>query len=367
MSDVPSRRGYLDILRGLAVLIMIEAHLLDSWMRAPDRLTREFGQAMILGGFGAPLFLFLAGVAVPLSAGSKLRKTSSIDAASRAVARRGLEIFGLAFLFRLQAWVLGWSSPATLLRVDVLNIMGPSIMAAAAIWGAARAASGRIAAFAAAMLACTLLAPIVRTISILSPLPDPIEAYLRPAGGMSLFTFFPWAGFVFAGAIAGVVLDSVRTRRAERITNAAFGLGGAAMAIAAYQLSFLPTWYPQSSFWTTSPAFFFLRLGIMVAAIGLVYAWEQRPGGAAKWSPLKQLGRTSLFIYWIHVEMVYGLVSLPLHKQLSWTQSWIALAIFCAFMLCCSMLKDWFVAKWTNYGPTAARDAMSATLSSRGL
>ena len=86
------------------------------------------------------------------------------------------------------------------------------------------------------------------------------------------------------------------------------------------------------------------------------YVWEQRPGGAAKWSPLQQLGRTSLFIYWIHVEMVYGLISLPLHKALSWTQSWIALVIFCVFMLVCSMLKDRCVAKWTNHRPTASRD-----------
>ena len=100
---------------------------------------------MILGGFGAPLFLFLAGVAVPLSAGSKLRRTGDVEAASRAVVRRGLEIFGLAFLFRIQAWVLGWSSPRWLLKVDILNIMGPSIMAAAAIWGAVQHARGPLA------------------------------------------------------------------------------------------------------------------------------------------------------------------------------------------------------------------------------
>src|SRR5512134_1811164 len=130
MSDTRSRRGYLDLLRGLAVLIMIEAHVLDSWTRFPDRQTRQFAYAMILGGFGAPLFLFLAGVAVPLSAGSKLRRTGDAHAASRAVVRRGLEVFGLAFLFRIQAWVLGWSSPRLILKVDILNIMGPSIMAA---------------------------------------------------------------------------------------------------------------------------------------------------------------------------------------------------------------------------------------------
>ncbi len=353
MSDVPTRRGYLDWLRGLAVIIMIEAHVLDSWTRYPDRQTKEFAQAMILGGFGAPLFLFLAGLAVPLSAGSKLRRSGSVEQSSRAVARRGLEIFGLAFLFRIQAWVLGWSSPETLLRVDILNIMGPSIMAAAAIWGAVRSTSSRLFAFAAATLALTLSTPIVRTISILAPLPDPIEAYLRPIGTMSNFVFFPWAGFVFAGAMVGVMLDGIKDVRAERRINLALGLGGAIIAVVAYQLSFLPSLYPQSHFWTTSPAFFFLRLGIMTSAIGVAFAWEQRPGGATRWSPLKQLGRTSLFIYWIHVEMVYGLISLPLHKQLSWAQSWIALAIFCVFMLLCSVLKNRLVARWRNYSSSA--------------
>jgi len=48
--------------------------------------------------------------------GVSMRATANDQAAaSRAVVRRGLEIFGLAFLFRVQAWVLGWSSPRTLL------------------------------------------------------------------------------------------------------------------------------------------------------------------------------------------------------------------------------------------------------------
>ena len=94
-------------MRGLAVLIMIEAHLLDSWTGLPDRESPAFVRAIILGGMGAPLFLFLAGVSVVLSASSKARR-STAAAASRAVTRRGLEIFGLAFLFRLQAVLASW-------------------------------------------------------------------------------------------------------------------------------------------------------------------------------------------------------------------------------------------------------------------
>jgi uncharacterized membrane protein len=349
MSDGPSRRTYLDVLRGLAVLIMIEAHVLDSWTRDPDRQTRQFADAIIVGGFGAPLFLFLAGIAVPLSAGSKFRRTGDVRAASGAVVRRGLEIFGLALVFRIQSWIFGRYPAWFMVRVDILNIMGPSIMAAAALWGAIRTVRGRFVAFAAATVAAVLLAPIIQNLALLSPLPDPIEAYLRPLPGISNFVVFPWVGFLFAGVIVGLVLDSIRTRKEELGANLAFTLIGTAIALGAHTLSFLPTLYQQSYYWTTSPAFFFVRLGIMTAAIGLAYAWELRPGHH-RWSPLQQLGRTSLFIYWIHVEMVYGGLSRPLRERLSWAQVWVALALFCLFMLGCSILKDRIVGRWKAQG-----------------
>lgn len=354
MSTAPSRRGYLDWLRGLAVLIMIEAHLLDSWTRVPDRQTREFAYAMIVGGFGAPLFLFLAGVAVALSAAAKLRKSGDRAAAVRAVARRGAEIYGLSLLFRVQAWILGWSAPRTLLKVDILNIMGPSVALTAWLWGVPRSLAGRLLCFAVATFLIVALTPVVRVLPWIALLPDPLEAYVRPTGGLSNFVVFPWTAFVLAGAIVGTILDATRTAAAERRANLAMLAAGVAAAWGAYRLSFLPSpfqsWYPQSFFWTTSPAFFFLRLGLMTAAVGGAYVWEQRRRGAAAWSPLRQLGRSSLFVYWIHVEMVYGLISLTLHKSLSWLQAWLALVLFWIFMLLCSMAKDAVVGWWRNRG-----------------
>jgi uncharacterized membrane protein len=341
-----SRRGYLDWLRGVAVLIMIEAHLLDSWTGGPDRETRVFALAMILGGMGAPLFLFLAGVSDPLSAASKLRRTGNVRAASAGVVRRGFEVFGLAFLFRMQAWVLGWSSPRALLKVDILNIMGPSIAAAGGLWGLARSTRGRVAVFVAATVGLVFFTPIIRNAQIGS-LPDPIEAYIRPIPYLTNFVFFPWAAFVFAGAIAGVLLEQSppggESRLLVRLTAA-----GLAVAVLSYGLSYAPTPYPSSNFWTTSPAYFFIRAGILTAAIGVAHAWHSRPGGAFKWSPLSQLGRTSLFIYWIHVEMVYGLISLPLHKALTLRQALVAYALFSGFMLACSLAKDRLVARWNE-------------------
>ena len=83
LGQLSVRRGYLDWLRGSPSLIMIEAHIVDSWTRLDDRGPSVYGWSMILGGFGAPLFLFLAGVAV-----SRCRPDRSCAAAEARPLRR---------------------------------------------------------------------------------------------------------------------------------------------------------------------------------------------------------------------------------------------------------------------------------------
>jgi uncharacterized membrane protein len=123
------RRGYLDWLRGIGVLIMIEGHTLDSWTRPGDRGRDGYRWGILVAGFGAPLFLFLAGAALALAAGSRMRKGAGASEVSRAALQRGLWIFALAFLFRLQSWAIsGGPVPRALLRVDILNVMGVSMV-----------------------------------------------------------------------------------------------------------------------------------------------------------------------------------------------------------------------------------------------
>src|SRR5260221_12692867 len=91
----PGRRTYLDVLRGVAVLVMIEAHVIDSWTRVADRRSRAFGESLILGGVGAPPFLFLAGGAVARAAGTKTRPPGDPCAAAQGWARTGVQVFSL--------------------------------------------------------------------------------------------------------------------------------------------------------------------------------------------------------------------------------------------------------------------------------
>jgi uncharacterized membrane protein len=339
----PVRHAYLDWVRGVAVLVMVEAHVFDSWTRVDDRTRPLFGFAMMLGGFGAPLFLFLAGIAVALSAESKFRKTGDFAGSWVAAEKRGWHVFGLAFLFRLQSYILsGGFSAVSLLKVDILNVMGPAIALTAITGRLATRKEARATLFVAAAVAISMLTPIVRLSSLLDWLPDPIEWYFRPTPGRTNFTLFPWAGFVFAGAAVGEAIDGLKTAdrvRRLQLTLAVLGLG---IAFLAYEASFRPTIYAKSEFWTSSPTYFFLRVGLLTALLPLGYAWEHMPWRhkLSSWSPLAELGKASLFVYWIHVEMVYGFFSRPIRRGLSVEQGVVAYVLFTVFLLGLVRLKN---------------------------
>ena len=341
------RRGYIDWLRGISVVIMIEAHTLDAWTRLDARHNSAYGWAMIVGGFAAPGFMFLAGIALALAAGSRLRRGKTADEAAALARRRGLQVFGLAFLFRLQSWVISGGDPVqALLKVDILNIMGLAMFGAALLWGIGRGRWDRFAWMAAATVAIAMVTPLVRATPLLAPLPDPIEWYFRPIPGRGTFTLFPWAGFLVAGVAVGLWLDAARTPDAERRLNLILAAVGATLAASGYAASFLPAIYREASFWTTSPTFFFLRLGILVLALPVAYAWNEAWSGR---SVLQEFGRASLFVYWIHVELAYGVLSGPIHKSLTLAQAFTAYALFTIALFGAAKLKDQIV-DWWNTG-----------------
>lgn len=335
-----TRRTYLDWLRGVAVLVMVEAHIFDAWTAPADRATPAYRLAILIGGFGAPAFLFLAGIALTLAMGERLRRGATQADALRQARRRGWQIFGLAFLFRLQSWAIsGGQLPWVLLKVDILNILGLSMVAAAVVWGAAGTRTRRIVAFAAIAAALAAAGPFVRSTLLLSPLPDPLEWYFRPWQGRSTFTLCPWPAFLFAGAAVGEWLEAARTVRDERYAIGYMGAAGLALVLAGYASLFFPPVYDHASLWTIAPSFVFVRMGILMAALPLAYGWMVwRPAG----SFLEEFGVSSLFVYWIHVEMVYGILTLGLHRRLTLEQVSGAYVAFCVLLFGLVRLKNWF-------------------------
>jgi uncharacterized membrane protein len=335
-----TRRGYLDWLRGVAVLIMVEVHLLDAWVRVIDRPERPYRWAMIVGGYSAPLFLFLAGVAMALAIGSRLRKGLTASEVASLARRRGWQIFGLAFLFRLQSFIIsGGPFPQSLLKVDILNVMGLSMVLAAVLWGMASRSALRVVSLIAVAMVFVFITPIVRTPSFVNSLWYPIEWYFRAIPGSGAFTLFPWVAFVLVGMALGVWLDHTREADEERRAIRVMAIAGPLVALLGYAATLLPPVYAGTTFWTGSPTYFFVRLGILITAIPIAYAWSSRVRG---WSPLREFGVSSLFVYWIHVEMVYGVASFWLHKALTFQQAAAAYVVFVVFLYALVKWKDRF-------------------------
>lgn len=332
-----NRRSYLDLLRGVAVVIMVEAHVVDSWTREADRQGSGYFNAIFVAGLAAPLFMFLAGLMLTMMACGR-EEPSGHAGAARLAARRGWQVFGLAFLFRLQLQLTGWGPLVNLLKVDILNVMGLSMVIAAYVWRAGRSRAARLWLFALATAVFAMATPVVRETAWLEPLPDPVEWYLRPTPNHAGFTLFPWAGFLFAGAIVGELIHAARTEAAEWRLQAGLAVAAVAGVVLAYLASLLPSIYAVSTFWNSSPTFFFIRLGIVTALVPLSRIAPRAPA-------LETLGRSSLFVYWIHVEMVYGLMATPIKRSLPLGGALVATLLLSVLLYGLVLLKDRVMAR----------------------
>jgi uncharacterized membrane protein len=418
---------------------MFQTHCYDAWLGGNARDSRFAMWSHLGGTFPAPLFLFLAGISVALIVDRMLQKGASPSQVGKKVIFRGAEILGLGFLFRLQEYAIswGWAPWSDLFRVDVLNVIGISIMLMGASgWivllrskvmshasegrhsisplpssvesadggtkgtlaaqrrdlssparecgegeaGAAESASadgtssvrasstspvqslapqgrpslaqarpeasrrdvspgttakgaaspGRttespyslvIAASISATIVISSLTPLLWTTWRPRFLPWELESYINGVHNLGtpqpwLFPIFPWTGFAFAGLAMGFVLTS-SFRKTGGWLFLFTGIFGLALVYAA-KLADSLRWqiYPVYDYWHTSPAFFATRVGLLLMLLFAAYVWCRWGLGQIGFSPLVQLGKTSLLVYWVHIELVYGRFHiLPPHSQ----------------------------------------------------
>jgi uncharacterized membrane protein len=317
---------------------MVGAHVTDSWTDETDRYADRYVTVDFVNGLGAPMFLLLAGLALAMAAESRARLNGPLLAA-QSVHRRGWQVFGLAFLFRLQANLLGLGPLVNLLKVDILNVMGLGMVVAAWIWRTARTRQGRVAVYAIATAAVAALTPIVRSVEAVGVLPDPIEWYVRSPPDPAGFTLFPWVGFLTGGALIGELIDAARTPAAERRLHSRLTAAAVVAVVVGYAASFLPSIYSGPVSWSGSPAFFVIRLGIIAAVVSLAWAV------GLTWGPLVTMGRSSLFVYWVHVEMVYGPVADSIKRTLPLELSIAAALVLSSFLYGLVLLKNAVIAR----------------------
>lgn len=374
-AQATTRHDFIDALRGVAVVFMLWMHTGDGWLQPALRQGPGWDLVRVFGGLAAPLFLLLAGVSLGLGWRDDRRVMRSAMA-------RGLQIVVLGYGLRVQMWMLDgagyrfghhWLASLPLVlgyalayvglsrwaaggrpgrwlvaaapciglgvvlvsqwipsrfigvfRVDVLQAIGASVALLALYAHRVRGHTGAVLALGCAVLALT---PWMRS-WVPGPLPAPVAGYLAywypgpgrvPAG---MFPLFPWLAYPCFGLALGRHWGRAGPRAAAD-SAVALCAPGALLALLTCE-AFAPVKGVLDD-WPVllQPARVAYRVGICVALASLAVLLS-RPASPVR-KPLSWLGRASLMVYWVHLELAFGMFGRPLVRQLdfaAWAIAW---------------------------------------------
>jgi uncharacterized membrane protein len=342
-------------MRGLACLLMFQTHCYDSWLGGAARQSKFMGWSQLGGTLPAPLFLFLAGVSFALVTDKMRRKGASANQIAATTIRRGAEIFALGLLFRVQEFVLGqpWAPWTDLLRVDILNTIGVSMMLMGVVCRFARTRAANTILAAAVAIGIAMATPPLWTTWRPHWLPWNLESYINgdhtyPVPQPWLFPIFPWTAFAFAGLAVGFLLFSEWATNNLAKATSLFGIAGVGVFYLSSWLDASPVrLYAVYDYWHTSPNFLMARVGILLMIIFLSYAWCRWGLGQVGFSPLIQIGQTSLLVYWVHIEFVYGRFSILAKRAQTIPMATLGLLIIFTAMVLLSLART----RWKGHGP----------------
>jgi uncharacterized membrane protein len=301
LSDPSTRLGYLDWTRGVAALIMLQGHVFHSFTRMELRSQGPYIFSQFLGGLAPAIFLFLTGVTMAFRMDSDERRGLTPGARVLSALRRARYLLVLAFLFRLQLWVFSLPGPwSAVMKVDILNCMAlaGTVFAVMAIFRTQE----RVRLCVALGLAVAAASPLASQLDW-SGVPSLIKNYIAP--DYLYFSFFPWAAFFAFGLSAGSVIRLLRDDQMDRAMQWAALLGGGLIVGGRYFSEIPYSMYPKSEFWLDGPELTLIKLGVVLWILPFAFLWT-RYAASTGWSAIRQLGTTSLLVYWVHIELVYG-------------------------------------------------------------
>lgn len=313
MAEAKQRYLFIDLLRFVAAFFMIEGHVVDALLSAQLKAGSLFRLHDFFHGFVAPAFLFASGVAYGASTMKRWEEHVTWGKRPRRRVLRFLGLLAIGYALHLPFFSLSktWNeaSPGqikSLLQSDVLQCIAVTLLLLQLSiliakkkkvfeWSVALAAAGVI-----------VVAPLMWSGRFSGYFPTAIVAYLSPETG-SWFPLFPWCAYILCGTLFGCVLANAGGVAGSAGVMWKYALLNAATLALAWAVMYLPfDLYPAHDFWKSNPSMFFVRLSAVGIVTSLIFLVER----LVKTIPSLPLvmGRESLFIYVVHLLIVYGSV-----------------------------------------------------------
>lgn len=306
------RLSYLDFLRGIASLWMIEVHVVDICLA--DTLKQGFFYDMlnISNGFVAVCFIFCAGAGFQLASDKKRDVYLQFSKPLWTYLRRLGLILLIGYWLNLHAFSLqrtlqsNYEEWLQIFKYDVLhNIVYSSLLALIILFSIPNR-NARVGIYITLAIVFFFATPFIWGLDTVHTLPLFFSTWFakQPIGKFPMFHF---GGYFFAGAAITAIFVQIK----DKVRFANIGL------IVSIVLPFILFGLKYSSFdfpghddwWHASPGHALYRTSVVMAVMFLLYKIQQRIDGTKFGDVLILAGQESLFFYVFHLMLVYGTIA----------------------------------------------------------
>jgi uncharacterized membrane protein len=357
MTDRSDRLLFIDLIRGFAVILMVIGHGVDSVLNPEARISGWFQAYDFVRGFTAPIFLFVSGLVFSVATEKRWDAYTSYSPELRKrLLRIGLLLvvgYALHMPFFSLERVLNATTreeTAALFQADVLHCVAGSLIILHGLILLLRTRNHYAMALMILVPLVAILTPLVSLEDFSTSLSPALTPYVNRQQ-LSLFPLFPFAGFLFAGALVGHFFLKAREQNMDKKFMVHLGFMGAVCAALAVGADLLP-WsvFPTHDFWKSSPVFFLVRLAVTVEIIVLFRLLSGIPELLRE--HLTLLGQSSLLVYTTHIMIAYGSTVNPGLAQIVGHSLPGTLALLTALLLLGAMVmlvRTWTLARTRHY------------------
>jgi uncharacterized membrane protein len=343
------RIDYIDYLRGWAVIFMIFWHSIDALLSVTYKHSFIFSIAQFMGGLVAPSFLFTAGAAFSIILFKRRGDLLSFSAPARKQLRRILQILIIAYLlhFPFNMFVklkfeMTYEQYLNFIKIDVLHVIALGLFLMQVIFLLVRKEIRLYYILIISSLCFVIFTPSIYQMDFSRVLPVEVATFINKKY-YSLFPVFPWMAYLFLGSIVmSLILNFNKAGKEIKIINILLFLGIFLVIVGLIPelLSIRTT--PYYDFWFTSPNIFCIKIGIIFILIKLfrslanIYKYKMKIFAI--------FSRESLFVYVVHLLLVYGKDSpITLERyfgnSLNWPEYFMVYALLLGLMLV--VAKNW--------------------------
>jgi hypothetical protein len=311
ISTTKQRFLFIDLYRSAVILLMLEGHVVRTFLSLRLQQTTFFQLHEFFHGLSAPAFLFGAGLTFIISTRQRWIEYHHWGTPLARRMRRLLWVIllGLALhlpFFSIRKIIMNGTTNdyLQLFECDVLACIGIGLLTLHALVFFFKTEGRFYGLVLATTLTVCFLTPLVWDVDFLRTVPIAIAQLMNSSHG-SPFPLFPFVGFLFAGVIVSWEFHIAFERKQERNFMRRLLILGAVFIVTGILFDIVPLQiYPTYNYWYTSPNYFFVRIGcLMILTSGCWLLATRIPHTT---TILTALGKESLFVYILHLVILYG-------------------------------------------------------------